>query len=123
MIARMAKKTASVHLRLLPEVAEGFRDHVRRQGDVAALILAAILETDLENIPLAEVRLKFGKGKADHTFFDIPRSLLARLRGVAAARKCSVNALLNAAIAKYTRALKLTSPRGAIHKRDGDHNS
>ena len=116
MVKRMDKKTAAVHLRLLPEVADGFRDHVRRQGDVAALILAAILETDLENVPLPEVRLKFGEKKADHTFFSIPRNLLARLGAVAAARKCSVNALLNAAIAKYTRTLKLRSARAATRK-------
>lgn len=100
----MDKKTAAVHLRMLPDVAEGFRDHVRRQGDVTALILTAIQETDLDTIPVPA--LSFIDKKADHTFFKLPRNLLTRLGKTAAARRCSLNALLNAAIAKYIRDLK-----------------
>ena len=114
------KDKVPVHLRLLPEIADSFRDHIRRRGDVEAFLLAAITETDLENIPLDELRLKFGERKGDHTVFKLPKALLTKVSAIASARKCSTNALLNGAIAGYAKALKLKSSPSAKQKHSPD---
>ena len=109
----MKKEHVPVHLRLMPEVAARFRDHIRKRGDVAALILASILETDLENVPLPEVT--FVEQKPEKTNYHMPVTVFKRLQAVAAARKCSMNALLNGAIAKYTRRLQLKGKGRSTH--------
>lgn len=100
----MKKDHVPVQLRLLPDIAAELRNHVRKRGDIAAFVLASLLNTDLDKVPIPE--LSFGEQKPDTTNYLMHKTLLQRLRATAAARNCSMNALVNAAIAKYSRSLK-----------------
>jgi hypothetical protein len=94
---------ASVYLRLLPEVDEAMRDHVRRRGDVAAFVTATAAGVDLCQIPLLE--MSFHKEGPCETLCNIAANLDQKVRATAEKRGCSINRMWNSAIAAYVSSL------------------
>ena len=86
-------------LRVMPRVWEGLRQHVRKRGDVRNRIAEALESANLNEIPL--LRVDFSEG-AEDTSCRVSKKLYKLVEDVAAKRGCSMNTLVNSAIAKLT---------------------
>jgi predicted DNA-binding ribbon-helix-helix protein len=111
----MGRDTVPVVIRLMPDVATGLREHVRRRGDVAALILGAVAEIDLLKVSIPTICFK--EHGVETTVCNMPEQQYDALKKVAASRNCSVNALLNGAIDKHSRNLKRKAERNRTVER------
>jgi len=108
----MSKNLATVPLRLMPEIDADMRNHVRRRGDLAKLITATLEHVPLTTVPLRPVH--FAKEGASETLCKVPAKLYAKAKSTASERGCSVNTLMNSAIAAYSKTLSNQKKR-SVH--------
>ena len=86
-------------IRLMPKVWAGLRVYVRKRGDVNKLVLRALENANLVEIPL--LRVDFSAG-VEETSCRVSKKIYKRIDDIAAKRGCSMNILVNSAIAQLT---------------------
>ena len=97
----MTKRRASrkaVGVRLLHAVDNFLRKKQRRKGDLSRLIYEAIAAVDLAEVPLTLFHGKREKVTATVTQVVMPQDMCEDIEKWAAARRCSMNELLNSAL-------------------------
>lgn len=99
----MARQSCTVGIRLLPEIDIEMRNFVRRRGDVAKLIVAALESVKMESVSL--LQLEFTAEPARGTVCVIPVKLYKQVKAIAFKRGVSANCLMNSAIRAYTKKL------------------
>ena len=108
----MAKKEMALHIRLLADIDDAFRQYVSHRGDVDILIQQMLKEVDLKNCSIPVVQ--FGGSGAKMTFCHIPADEYARVKKLAATRGCSMNALINGGVAQFTDMLQRKATRSRV---------
>ena len=97
MMKRGASRKA-VGVRLLHAADNYLRKKQRRKGDLSRLIYEAIAAVDLSEVPLTLFHGKREKVTAKVTQVVMPQDMCDEIEKWAAARRCSMNELLNSAL-------------------------
>ncbi len=106
MMKRGASRKA-VGVRLLHAADNYLRKKQRRKGDLSRLIYEAIAAVDLAEVPLTLFHGKREKVTAKVTQVVMPQDMCDEIEKWAAARRCSMNELLNSAL---SAGLSMTRP-------------
>ena len=88
----------AVGVRLLYAVDNYLRKKQRRKGDLSRLIYEAIAAVDLAEVPITLFHGKREKVTAKVTQVVMPQDMCDEIEKWAAARRCSMNELLNSAL-------------------------
>ena len=97
----------AVGVRLLHAADNYLRKKQRRKGDLSRLIYEAIAAVDLAEVPLTLFHGKREKVTAKVTQVVMPQDMCDEIEKWAAARRCSMNELLNSAL---SAGLSMTRP-------------
>lgn len=105
----IAKKPGKMlQIRLLPEIDAEFRKLISRRGDVRAVILTMFEVIDLKSVPLLEMLFRRSRKVAKPTtLLNFPVELHSKMKRIAKARGCSMNALMNGGMKLFVERLKL----------------
>jgi hypothetical protein len=105
----MTPTTTKLHVRLLPSVDEGIREFLSRKGDLSNHVLQMFDTVDLETVRLPDMRAELARdteSTSATTIDNFPDTYHRKLKRTAAARGCSMNALINGGIKEYIAILK-----------------
>lgn len=97
-------------VRLTSDLNEWVRSRIRYQGELSELVVEALRNADLERVKLVELkgvsRPRYSENGAlsvRGTTVTLPLGVQEELKKVAESRACSMNALMNSALAEALR--------------------
>jgi hypothetical protein len=95
--AAVEPQTFKLGVRLLSAVDDRIRELTRRTGDFSNMVAQAILEVDLENLPLVVIR----DPKVTLNTVRVNRQVYDKLTKAAEKRETSMNVIINTAMAHW----------------------
>lgn len=103
-------KTVKMLVRLTSDLNDRVRTRFRYHGELSGLVVDALQNTDLQRVKLVELKGVSRPGYSENgaltvraTTVTLPLTVQHELRKAAESRACSMNALMNSALAEAFR--------------------